>query len=374
MTTLARTDNSLLGRWWWTVDRWTLAATGGLIAFGVVLVMAASPPVAERIGFDALYFARRQLTLLPVAVAIMFVVSLLSPRGVRRIAGLVLIVGTITLVLTLLFGTDIKGARRWLSVGGYSLQASEFVKPAFAVIAAWLFAKHRLNDGFPGNWISAGLVVLLVGLVVLQPDMGMAGMFAAVWLVQFFLAGLPMLAVGLFVVLGVGGLIAAYFMLPHVASRVDRFLDPASGDSFQVTTSLEAFMNGGLMGRGPGEGQVKEILPDAHADFVFAVAGEELGLLVCLLIVLLFTFIVLRGFARMLHRRDLFVLLAVSGLLAQFGLQALVNMASTLNLMPTKGMTLPFISYGGSSLLALSFGMGMVLALTRRRAGDGGLP
>jgi cell division protein FtsW len=275
----------------------------------------------------------------------------------------------VLLAYTFIGGVEIKGARRWIEIPGLSLQPSEFVKPTFAVVAAWLFAQYRLQPGFPGHFIAIALYLVVVGLLIKQPDLGMAVVVSAVWFTQFFLTGLRLIWVVGGVGAGAGGLVAAYFCLPHVTSRIDRFLNPGSGDSYQVDRSMEAFANGGLWGRGPGEGTVKEYLPDAHADFVFAVVGEELGLLVCLLIVALFAFIVLRGFSRLLQDGNLFVVIAATGLLVQFGLQAIINMASSLHLMPTKGMTLPFISYGGSSMLALGLGMGMLLALTRRRFG-----
>jgi len=206
-------------------------------------------------------------------------------------------------------------------------------------------------------------------MLVKQPDLGMAVVVAVVWFAQFFMAGLRLYWVAIGTLAGLGGGVGAYFWLPHVTSRINRFLDPAAGDSYQVNRSIEAFANGGLWGRGPGEGTVKDVLPDAHADFVFAVAGEEFGLVVCVLIVAIFAFIVLRGFSRLLQEGNLFVLLSATGLLIQFGLQAVINMASSLHLIPTKGMTLPFLSYGGSSMLALALGMGMMLALTRRRLG-----
>src|SRR5437667_272701 len=193
--------------------------------------------------------------------------------------------------------------------------------------------------------------------------------WASVWFAQFFMAGMRLYWVAAGALAGLGGLVGAYMYLPHVRVRVDHFLDPSTGDSYQVNRSIEAFANGGLWGRGPGEGTVKDVLPDAHADFVFAVAGEEFGLVVCVLIVGVFAFIVLRGFSRLLQEGNLFVLLSATGLLIQFGLQAVINMASSLHLIPTKGMTLPFLSYGGSSMLALALGMGMMLALTRRRLG-----
>jgi cell division protein FtsW len=368
----ARTDQSAVAQWWWTVDRWTLLAIGALVGFGSLMVMAASPAVADRIGADNLHFVHRYFAVLPAAMLTMFAVSLLSPRAVRRLAAVGFLVSLILLAYTFIGGVEIKGARRWIEVPGFSLQPSEFVKPCFAVVAAWLFAQYRLNPSFPGHRIAILLYGLVVVLLLKQPDLGMAVVVSAVWFTQFFLAGLRLVWVATGLATGAAGLVGAYFAFPHVASRIDRFLDPQSGDSYQVERSMEAFANGGLWGRGPGEGTVKEYLPDAHADFVFAVAGEELGVIVCILIVALFAFIVLRGFSRLLQEGNLFVVLGATGLLVQFGLQAIINMASSLHLMPTKGMTLPFISYGGSSMLALGLGMGMALALTRRRPGGEG--
>jgi cell division protein FtsW len=364
-----RIDQRPVARWWWTVDRWSLGALIALIAFGAVLSMAASPAVAERLGYPPLYFVERQLLTVPVALMVMLCVSLLPPRTVRRFALGCFVVAVALLALTFVVGVEIKGARRWISLPGVSLQPSEFVKPTFAVVAAWLFAEQKERPGFPGNAISAVLFLGIVGMLIKEPDIGMAVVVAAVWFAQFFLAGLRLYWAAAGMLAGLGGLAGAYFWLPHVTSRVNRFLDPAAGGNYQVDRSLEAFANGGLWGRGPGEGMVKDHLPDAHADFVFAVAGEEFGLIVCLVIVGVFAFIVLRGLSRLLQEGNLFVLLAATGLLIQFGMQAVINMASTLQLIPTKGMTLPFLSYGGSSMLALALGMGMVLALTRRRLG-----
>jgi len=367
MTAFSRSDSSLLGRWWWTVDRWSIAALITLATFGAILTLAASPPVAERLDLDTFYFARRQLVYLPLALLVMFGVSLLNRSGIRRLALLMFAVSIILTVFTLVGGAEIKGATRWIKLGGISLQPSEFVKPAFAVIAAWMFAAWRLKEKFPGYLVAVGLYGGVVALLLAQPDVGMTVLVSIVWGVQFFLAGLPMI-----LVMGVGALFifggfVAYFRFDHVQGRIDRFFDPAGSEAYQVARSLEAFKNGGIFGRGPGEGHVKEVLPDAHADFIFAVAGEEFGMIASLLLVALFAFIVLRGFVHAFKESDLFVQLAVVGLLVQFGLQAIINMASTLNLMPTKGMTLPFISFGGSSMLAIAIGMGMVLALTRER-------
>jgi len=363
----ARIDQSPVARWWWTVDRWSLAALGTLVGFGLLLSLAASPSVAERIGYDGLHFVRRHLAMLPLAMGVMLAASLQPPRTIRRIAVIGFAVALALLALTFVVGAEIKGARRWINLPGLSVQPSEFVKPTFAVVAAWLFSEQKLRPRFPGNLICILLFLVVAGMLIKQPDIGMAAVVAIVWFGQFFMAGLRLYWVVAGAVAGLGGLVGTYLYLPHVRSRIDHFLDPSGGDTYQVKRSIEAFANGGLWGKGPGEGTVKDVLPDAHADFVFAVAGEEFGLVVCLVIIGLFAFIVLRGFSRLLQEGSLFVLLAATGLLVQFGLQAVINMASSLHLIPTKGMTLPFLSYGGSSMLALGLGMGMMLALTRRR-------
>ena len=368
MIAVPRNDSSLFGRWWWTVDHWTLWAIAALIGFGAVLTLAASPAVADRLGLDPFYFARRQFVVLPAAISVMIAVSILPPAWVRRLAFLLFAAALAAVAATLFVGTEIKGAQRWIGIGGLSLQPSEFLKPAFVVVTAWLLARRSLSGLSPVGPFETGLFAVVIGLLVLQPDIGMVVMVGAVWLGQVFLAGLRLRYMGGLALLAGVGMLAAYLLFPHVESRIDRFLDPESGDRYQVTKSIEAFENGGMFGRGPGEGTVKQVLPDAHADFILAVTGEEMGLVACLAVVGLFAFVVIRGSARLLQENDLFVLLAASGLLAQFGLQALINMASTLDLIPTKGMTLPFISYGGSSLMGLAVGMGMLLALTRRRA------
>ena len=371
MSGFARTDTSIIGRWWWTVDRWTLAALAALMGIGAVLILAASPAVSERIGLGSFSLAKRQLVLLPLAGACLIGTSLLSIKWVRR-AGVLGLFGTLVLLLaTLAVGPEIKGAQRWINLAGFSLQPSEFLKPFFAVTCAWLFALGKSQQDFPGTALAMALFGLSATLLLAQPDLGQTFVLGVIFGVQFFLAGVPMVLVIALGISGLIGLVAAYFFLPHVTERIDLFLDPAAGDSFQIDRSLEAFVHGGLWGVGPGEGRVKAVLPDAHADFVFAVAGEELGLVICLGIVAVYGFVVLRGFARLLGEPSLFVLLAATGLLTQFGLQALINMGSALHLIPTKGMTLPFISYGGSSLLALAIGMGLLLALTRRRFATG---
>jgi cell division protein FtsW len=368
----SRADTSVLGRWWWTVDRWTLAALMTLIAFGYVMMLAASPAVAERIGASSRHmFFIKQVAYLAMAAALMVAVSLLSVKGVRRFALLGFAAALVLTAATLVVGVEIKGARRWLPIPGLSLQPSEFLKPFFAVVAGWLIAEGKLpGSKVWGATIAVVLFLMVAAILKGQPDIGMLLVVCAVFFAQFFVAGMNLFLVGAVGGLGIAGAIGAYLIFPHVQSRVHRFLDPSSGDSFQVSVALEAFSNGGLLGRGPGEGRVKNVLPDAHADFVFAVAGEEFGMVLCLVILAIFAFIVVRGLMRLLGETDLFVMLAGTGLLTQFGLQAFVNMASTLHLIPTKGMTLPFVSYGGSSVLAIAIGMGMLLALTRRRTGS----
>lgn len=369
---LSRADTSTLGRWWWSVDRWTLGAVGLLIGFGYILILAASPAVAERIGDPRNALIVKQVVFLAMAGAVVCGVSLLSPRGVRRLAIFGCIAALALTAATLMIGIEIKGARRWISLPGMSLQPSEFLKPCFAVVAAWLISEGRRTRGFPGQIAAAGVFLVILALLKEQPDIGMSAVITAVYFAQLFVDGLNLFLVGV----GLAGTgtaaIGAYVFFPHVQVRMHEFLHPTGANTYQVTTALEAFGNGGLLGRGPGEGRVKDVLPDAHADFVYAVAGEEFGMVICLVILGVFAFIVVRGLLHLLRQQDLFTVLACTGLLVGFGLQAFVNMASTLQLIPTKGMTLPFISYGGSSALAVALGIGMLLALTRRRAREDG--
>ena len=369
MATLSRADNSMLGRWWWSVDRWTLGAIGMLIGFGYIMMLAASPAVAERIGTSRETFILKQVVFLALAGLIVVAVSMLSTRDIKRLAIAGCVIALTLTAATMVMGVEIKGARRWISLPGMSVQPSEFLKPCFAIVTAWLLSEGKRSPRFPGMLLAFVIFGVILMLLKSQPDIGMLAVVTVVFLAQLYINGLPLFLVGVALSMIGGGAVAAYTLFPHVRSRVTRFWD-GTGDNYQVTTAMEAFGNGGLMGRGPGEGHVKDVLPDAHADFVFAVAGEEFGMLLCVVILAVFAFIVLRGLLRLLREQDLFVVLSCTGLVTGFGLQAFVNMASTLRLIPTKGMTLPFISYGGSSLWALAFGMGMLLALTRRRGRD----
>jgi cell division protein FtsW len=369
MPALSRADNSVLGRWWWTVDRWTLGAVGALIGFGYIMMLAASPAVAERIGSSRDLFLFKQVFFLAAAGAVVVAVSLLSPRGVRRLAIVGCIIALALTAATMVVGVEIKGARRWLALPGLSVQPSEYLKPCFAVVAAWLMSEGRRTPRFPGKLLAIGIFLVIALLLKSQPDVGMLAVITAVFFAQLYVDGLNLFLVAIAVIgFGFAGA-GAYMLFPHVQKRVENFLHPGNttGSDYQPHTALEAFGNGGLLGRGPGEGHVKDILPDAHADFVFAVAGEEFGMILCLVIIAVFAFIVLRALLRLLKEQELFVVLSCTGLVAGFGLQAFINMASSLQLIPTKGMTLPLISYGGSSALAVALGMGMLLALTRRR-------
>lgn len=342
-----------------------------LIFMGILLIMAASPAVADQHKWSSFHFIKKHIIFLIPTLMILGGVSFLSVDALKRLAIGLFGVSLCGLALTYFMGVEIKGACRWLVIGGVSVQVSEFMKPAFAVVSAMLFAKQQEDSSFPGNLLSMGLCGIVLAFLLLQPDLGMSVLILSIWFAQFFLAGLPLMWILSGAACGCASLVGAYFLFSHVKRRIDHFLFPDGsdkfGDRYQITQSLDAFMNGGFIGKGPGEGTVKKYLPDAHADFIFAVAGEEFGLILCVCLVGVFTFIILRTLSRLFEEKNLFIILAVTGLMVQFGLQTIINMASTLNLMPTKGMTLPFVSYGGSSMLALALGMGMVLGLTRRR-------
>ncbi|MAU59889.1 MAG: putative lipid II flippase FtsW [Parvibaculum sp.] len=370
MIRLARTNRSMFAEWWWTVDKWTLVGLFSLMLLGGVLALAASPAVATRINLPPFHFVYRQMIFLVPSIAILIGVSLLNVRQVRRAAACVFAAAFVLMALTPLIGPEVKGAHRWLQIGPFGVQPSEFVKPSFIVLVAWLFAESQRTPGVPGMAIGVVLFGMVVSVLAIQPDFGQLMLLTMVFGAMLFMAGLSWAWIGSLAMLALAGAIAAYTLMPHVASRVDRFLNPESGDTYQIDRALDAVTAGGITGRGPGEGIVKRILPDAHTDFIFAVAAEEYGIIAGLVIIGIFAAIVIRTLRQAMDEPDLFVQFASCGLVALFGLQALINMSVNVNLMPAKGMTLPFISYGGSSLFALAFAMGMLLALTRRRAGS----
>jgi cell division protein FtsW len=365
---VSRTERTLFAEWWWTIDRLMLAAIGALMLAGIVLLLAASPPIAAKLGLDPFHFVNRQVLYLVPAIAVMLATSFLAPQQIRRLALAVFIIAMVLLAATLLFGAEVKGARRWIVLLGLNIQPSEFVKPAFVILIAWLFGESARRPEMPANTIALALLLLVIFLLVLQPDFGQTMLITLVWGALFFMAGMRVIwGVGLASAAGLG-LAGAYVTVPHVARRIRRFIDPASGDTFQIDNAVESFLRGGWFGRGPGEGTVKRILPDSHADFIFAVAAEEFGIVLCLVLVALFAFIVIRALRRTLRSENPFTRYAAAGLAILFGAQSAINMSVNLHLVPAKGMTLPFISYGGSSLLSLAYGMGMLLALTRQQS------
>lgn len=364
---LTRSDRSLLSDWWFTVDRLMFSVILLLMIGGLLLSLAASPSVATRLGLDTFHFVTRHALVMGPALIVLVAASLLTPRMIRRTSLVIFAVGMVLMVATLILGAEIKGASRWLHFAGFSLQPSEFVKPAFVIVCAWLFSETQSRDDVPSLPLVIGFYVAFVLLLVLQPDFGQAFLVTLVWGILFYLAGMPLIWVGVLAIgLLMGGMVA-YLTVPHVAGRIDLFINPSVGDTYQTDRSIEAFRNGGWFGTGPGEGTVKQALPDSHADFVFAVVAEEFGLVACIVLVGLFAFIVLRGMLRVRGEADIFIRLGTIGLVALFGMQAIINMAVNIGLLPAKGITLPFISYGGSSLISTALTLGFALGLTRRR-------
>ena len=364
---ISRAQNSQFANWWWTIDRALLAALGLLMIFGIVLAMAGSPAVAERLGLSTFYFVHHQIMFMIPAALVLVATSFLSPRDTRRAALLLYFGGMALIIVALMFGHEVKGSRRWI----FGIQPSEFIKPAFVILAAWAFSEGAKRKDVPGNLLALLLLPMTVIPLILQPDFGQTMLLSLVWAALFFMAGLH-----LFWVVGLGGagavsVLLAYKLVPHVRDRILHFIDPSNGpgasDTFQVDTAMESFASGSWFGKGPGEGTFKRILPDAHTDFIFAVTGEEFGLIFCIALACVFAFVVLRGLVLADRNDDPFCRFAAAGLVVLFGVQSCINMSVNLHLMPAKGMTLPFISYGGSSLLSLALGMGFLIAVTRKR-------
>jgi cell division protein FtsW len=363
----SRIDRGALTDWWWSVDRWLLSGFGILFVAGIVIDMAASPPVAARLGLPSFHFVNRQLGYMAATVLIAFLVSLTSPRTVRRTALIMYVVSMALVCATLVFGAEIKGARRWITIAGVGIQPSEFVKPAFVILTAWLFSEAAQRKGMPAAILGLLLLPATIVPLVLEPDIGQTMLVAIVWAALFFIAGLHIFWVAGLGGAGAAGLLLAYVFVPHVTARIDRFINKGAGDTFQVDTAMDSFVSGGWLGRGPGEGIVKRILPDAHADFPFAVTGEEFGIIACIALALLFMLLVVKALLAARRNEDPFCRLACVGLITLFGVQSVINMAVNVQLIPAKGMTLPFISYGGSSLISLGLALGFLIAVTRRR-------
>ena len=368
---ISRADRSRVAIWWFTVDHALVVAVLALVAAGFVLSLAASPAVALKKGLPTYHFVTRHFVFSLAGVALMLIVTLMDPRTVRRLAWIMLGCALAGLVAVHLTGREINGARRWLDLGGYSLQPSEFVKPAFAVVAAWLFAEAAARRDMPALPLAVVVLGVTAALLVSQPDVGQTLLVTAVWGALYVLSGQPLVGAAALAAAGAAGGGVAYATYPHVAARIDRFLAPGSGENGQIERAMRSFSEGGFMGRGPGEGTIKSVLPDAHTDFIFAVVAEEYGVLACLALVGLYAFIVLRALHLASRQPEAWTRLAVQALALLFGLQALINMGVNVGLLPAKGMTLPFISAGGSSTLAVSLTIGMLLALARTRPDQG---
>lgn len=366
---LSRSDRGILARWWFTVDRALMSAVMLLMAAGVLISMAASPPVAERIGLDTFHFFRNQLVYLFPAIGLLAGVSFLGAGGARRLGFGLFVVALGLMAAALFWGPEIKGAHRWIDIGPINLQPSELAKPGFVLVAAWFLAEHARKPDMPGQIIAFLAAGAFLFLLVLQPDFGQTVLVVATFGAMLLVYGISWSIVFGLAGLAAAGVVAAYATVPHVASRIDRFLNPDQGDNFQVVTAMQAFHNGGFLGTGPGGGVAKRVLPDAHTDFTFAVVGEEYGFVACLALILLFGFVVFRLLRRAQQETDPFAALALTGLAVVFGLQTVINMGVNVSLLPAKGMTLPFISYGGSSMVGMALAMGLALAIARRRPG-----
>ncbi|MEM7632646.1 MAG: putative lipid II flippase FtsW [Pseudomonadota bacterium] len=358
----------ILPKWWRTVDKWSLTCVLILFSIGLLLGLAASVPLAEKNGFGPFHYVTRQAFFGGLAIVVMIITSMMSPTLVRRLAVLGFLVAFVGLALLPIFGTDFgKGAVRWYSLGFAAIQPSEFLKPGFVVAAAWMLAASQDINGPPGRIWSFALCISIVLMLALQPDFGQACLVLFGWGVMYFVAGAPMLLlVGMAGLVILGGSLA-YSNSEHFARRIDGFLSPDVDPRTQLGYATNAIQEGGLFGVGVGEGQVKWSLPDAHTDFIIAVAAEEYGLVLVLCIIALYTGIVVRSLIRLMRERDTFIRLAGTGLACMFAVQAMINMGVAVRLLPAKGMTLPFVSYGGSSVIASGIAVGMLLAFTRTR-------
>jgi len=364
---LSREDRSLLTEWWFTVDRVQLSAIGALLLTGLVISLAASPSVAMSKDLEVFYFVQRHVVFAIAAMLVILVVSLQSPTTVRRVSLVLYILSVAALVGVLAFGIEINGARRWISILGVSVQPSEVAKPAFVVLSGWAFGEAQKRKDMPGLPIAVALYIILAGFLLMQPDIGQTALISAVWGTIFLLAGLPLIWFSLFIGAGAIGAFIAYWNLPYVRWRIDQYFAPVVDENSQIGQARESFINGGFFGRGPGEGTIKTTLPDAHTDFIFAVVAEEYGVLACITLLSLFAVIVYRALARALLEDDLGIRYGIAGLALVFGYQALINMGVNVGLLPAKGMTLPLISAGGSSMIGIAVTLGMLLALSRRR-------
>ncbi|ADR52419.1 cell division protein FtsW peptidoglycan synthesis [Candidatus Liberibacter solanacearum CLso-ZC1] len=361
-----RSERGILSEWFWIVDWFSLVAFLLLLGLGLMLSFAASPAVAEKLGLGSFYFVKRHALFLVPSIITMISFSFFSPQKVKNTAFILLLVALIAMVLTLFWGMEIKGAKRWLYIAGTSIQPSELMKPSFIIVCAWFFAEQMCHPEIPGNIFSLILFGIVISLLIAQPDFGQSVLVFSIWACMFFITGISWLWIIVFAFVGAIILFMAYQTMPHVSIRINHFMT-GIGDSFQSDSSRDAIINGGWFGKGPGEGVIKRIIPDSHTDFVFSVAAEEFGILFCIVILCIFAFVVIRAFLYSLTESDDFIRISIFGLALQIALQAFINIGVNLHLLPTKGMTMPAISYGGSSILGMCVTMGYLLALMCRR-------
>lgn len=361
-----RRSINVVKKWWIDIDKINFLIVIGIIIFGLMMTASSSPAIAKRIDVEKFFFLKKQLIFAAISLFLLISISFLDQQKIKvfSILGLICVIGL--LVLVLLFGSEAKGAKRWIAIAGFTLQPSEFAKAFFVIANAYIFQRFNNEEWWMKYGISFGLFFVIVCLLILQPDFGMTITFTALWLVQIFAYGLPIpIIIGIGFIGAIGG-IGAYIAFPHVEDRINKFLD-ADGKNYQVERSLDAFVNGSFFGQGPGNGVVKKFIPDAHTDFIFAVVGEEYGIIACAIIILIFAYLLMRIVKRALEEEDSFIYLALCGLMTQFSMQVIVNIGVSLRLMPTKGMTLPFISYGGSSMMSTAICFGLILAFTKRK-------
>lgn len=365
-TRLTKNSHPLM-LWWKSLDKIALFSFVIIALTGLVVLSSASAGMAPRLDVTTMYFVKKQAIFFIPALFLIFFFSYMKPKYLKPIALTLFIIAIVGIIGTLFMSTDVKGAKRWLFIGPFSIQPTELLKPSLAIIFAGLLANKEMTRKMQGFYISMGIMALLAGLLFLQPDFGMFMILALMWAIQIWTAGVSLKWIFGLGFSFIGVIFGAYFALPHVASRIDRFLGwGESIDTYQVDKAQDALLNGGFLGVGLGDGQVKYSLPDAHTDFIFAVIGEELGAIVCLSILCIYSLIIYSSFAKLYVKQDRFALIAGTGLISIFAMQVLINMSVALNLLPTTGMTLPFISYGGSSIMSLSVLLGSILCLTKK--------
>jgi cell division protein FtsW len=357
---------NIIKKWWLDIDKVNFVIVLGIIVFGLMMTASSGSAVAKRINVDKFFFLKKQMFFAMIAMFLLVAISFLDQERIKILALFGLAGSIILLMLVLVFGAEAKGAKRWIALFGFTLQPSEFAKTFFFIFNAFLLHRFSMEKWYIKYGISFGVFVFIALLLILQPDFGMTIIFSALWAVQIFLFGVPWLFIIIMGALAVFGAISAYLLLPHVEDRINRFLN-ADEKNYQVERSLDAFVNGSFFGEGPGNGVVKNFIPDAHTDFIFAVVAEEYGMFSCVMIIIIFAYLITRIVRRALDEEDRFTYLALCGLMMQFTTQVIVNVGVSLKLFPTKGMTLPFISYGGSSMMSMAICFGLVLALTKRK-------